>query len=231
MKHKTRIALSGAVIAIAALAAPTGLALAAGSTTVTVRVEGLNRTLLAPTAVHVRSGSVTKYGVKQGKCPDTSAQGALDAATHDRWAGKWYSSYSEYLITSVLGESYGSSSKDYWSLWVNNKFAQVGACDVQLHNGDQVLFAVEGAKTADPLGLTGPASAKAGRPFTVKVVAYSSAGKSKPLAGATVTGNGVSVKTGSGGTATITSAKAGTLVLNATDSGYIRAAPLRVRVS
>ncbi len=229
MKLKTSLTLCGAVLAL--LIVPASAAVAAGGAAVTVRVEGLRHTLLAPTVVRTHSGSITKGGAAPGKCPAGSAQGALDVAAHHDWRGTWYSSYKEYLITSILGESYNSSSSDYWSVWINDRFAQVGACDIQLHPGDQVLFAVEGAKTSYPLALSGPSTAHAGQPFTVNVVSFSSIGKRKPLAGVTVSGAGVSAATNSHGIATITPHVIGTLNLDAARSGYIRAAPLHVRVS
>ncbi len=116
-------------------------------------------------------------------------------------------------------------------MWVNDRFAQVGACDITLHRGDQVLFAVEGKKTEDPIALRAPTDARAGRPFTVEVVSYSEAGKSSPLARARVTGHGISAVTDAQGKATITAAHAGTLVLGADRAGYIRAATVPVQVS
>ena len=229
MNLNTRLALCGAVVAL--LIAPASVALATGDASVTVRVEGLTHTLLAPTVVRTHSGSITKGGASRGKCPATSAQGALDVATRQDWSGKWYVSYDEYLITSILGEGYRSNSPDYWSVWINDRFAQVGACEIKLHNRDQVLFAVEGAKTAFPLGLSGSSSAHAGQSFTVKVVWFNTAGKSEPLSRVQVTGGGLSATTNGRGIATLTPRVAGTLVLDAAHSGYIRAAPLDVRVS
>jgi Domain of unknown function (DUF4430) len=215
---------------LAAVLLSASAALAAG-TTVTVRIEGLQRTLLSASTVTTRAGSITKAGAAKGKCPATSAQGALDVATHHDWRGTWYASYGEYLITSILGESYGSKSSDYWSVWVDDRFAQIGACDIKLHRGDQVLFAVEGKKTALPIALRAPTGVRAGQPFTVEVVSFNEGGHSSPLAGARVTAAGINALTDAHGKATITAASTGTLVLAAQRTGYIRAATVRVHVS
>src|SRR4051812_39189617 len=101
MRSKCVLA-AGAALAVLVLLPPS-LAVA-GTAPVTVRVEGLKRELLAPSAVKVHTGSLTRFGAPSGKCPDTSAAGALDAATHHRWKGTWESSFGDYEITSILGE-------------------------------------------------------------------------------------------------------------------------------
>jgi len=130
-------ALAAAVTALVMVPA----ALAAAPSNVTVQVQGKGKTLLASTQVTVGNGSITKGGAPAGKCPDDSAQGALNAATHGRWSGKWYASYNEYFITTILGTS-ETSKKYYWGLYVNGAPASKGACDVKLKAGDKILFKV-----------------------------------------------------------------------------------------
>ncbi len=131
---------SAAVAAIAALVMVPA-ALAAAPETVTVQVQGKSKTLLAATSVTVATGSITKGGAPAGKCPDDSAQGALNVATHGHWSGKWYASYDEYYITAILGTS-ETGKKYYWGLYVNGALASKGACDVKLKSGDKILFKV-----------------------------------------------------------------------------------------
>ena len=230
MNLKSRIALCGAVAVVAS--APAGAALAAGGgPAVTVRVEGLSRTLLGPTVVHTHSGSITKGGAPKGKCPASSAQGALDMATHHDWSGKWYGSYDEYEIFSILGQ-YESGTHYYWDIFLNNVATSTGACEVNLHAGDQVLFAAVPASGTDyPLAIEGPSSATVGRKFNVKVVWFNAKGKAKPLAGATVSVAGKSGKSNRSGIVSLTATHAGTFAIDAARAGYIRAAPLRVRVT
>ena len=108
---------------------------------VTVRVEGVKRTLLPATVAHAESGSITKGGTPKGSCPGSSAAGYFDSATHHNWKGT-YSSGLGVEITSVLGETHTFSAKGfYWGVWVNDKFASAGLCDLKLKPGDQLLLA------------------------------------------------------------------------------------------
>ena len=86
MHRKTLVALLGAIVmAVAA----SGVALAAGSgPAVTVQIKSLNKTLLKPTTEHGQTGWITKGGTPKGKCSGNSAAGALNAATHGKWAGQ-----------------------------------------------------------------------------------------------------------------------------------------------
>jgi hypothetical protein len=138
MHRKTLIALLGAIVlAVAA----SGVALAAGSgPAVTVQIKGLNKTLLKPTAEHGEKGWITKGGTPHGKCPGASAAGALDAATHGKWAGKYYSSVGGIFVTSIDGVKPAGS--DYWSVYVNGKSSSLGVCDIKLRSGEKLLFKV-----------------------------------------------------------------------------------------
>ena len=215
---------------------------AAGGTAVTVRVEGKAKTLLPATVVHLKSGWVTRGGAPKGACSSDSAAGALDRATHHRWGGSFDPSFSDYLIDSILGEKYTSKASYYWEVFAGNVAASTGVCGIKPHRGEPLLFAaVPLTDYGDyPLAITGaPHSVAVGRSFTVKVVYYDAAGKARAIAGAALTSAGHTVTTNSRGLATVTAAKAGTLVLRATHSdtkkgghqyGYVRAGAVRVRV-
>jgi hypothetical protein len=136
-RHVSSAAVAAALAALVMVPA----ALAATPRAVIVQVQGKSKTLLAPTSVTVSSGSITKGGAPAGKCPDDSAQGALNVATHGHWSGKWYASYNEYYITAILGTS-ETGKKYYWGLYVNGALASKGACDVKLKPGDKILFKV-----------------------------------------------------------------------------------------
>jgi Domain of unknown function (DUF4430) len=139
MHRKTIAALVGALVM--ALAA-SGVALAAGTRpSVTVQIKSTSKTLLKPTVVHGEKGSVTKGGTPKGKCPGNSAAGALDAATHGKWTGKYYSSVPGIFVTSVLGVK-PSGSSSFWELVVNGKPASKGICAVKLHAGEKLLFKI-----------------------------------------------------------------------------------------
>ncbi len=138
MHRKTLIALLGAIImAVAA----SGVAFAASSgPAVSWQVKSLTKTLLKPTSEHGEKGWITKGGTPKGKCPGASAAGALDAATHGKWTGKYYSSLSDIEVTSILGVKPPSS--DFWELFVNGKPASTGVCEVKLHAGQKLLFKI-----------------------------------------------------------------------------------------
>lgn len=228
MARKQFSALFGATLVL--VLAPS-TALAAAGTTVTVRVEGKTRTLLAPATVQTHTGSITKGGAPSGACSATHAAGALDTATHHSWSGKFFSSFSDYEISTILGDTESGKSY-YWGIWIDDRFASLGACGLTLHRGDRLLFAVDSvAHHEHPLAVIAPRTARAGHAFSVKVESFSDAGIGKPLAGARVNVAGTSTVTNSHGTARFVDSHAGTLVLHADRAGYIRAAPVSVRVT
>ena len=138
MHRKTLVALLGAIImAVAA----SGVAFAASSgPAVSWQVKSLTKTLLKPTTVHGEKGWITKGGTPKGKCSGASAAGALDAATHGKWAGKYFSSLSDIEVTSILGVK--PATRTSGSLFVNGKPASTGVCEVKLHAGQKLLFKI-----------------------------------------------------------------------------------------
>ncbi len=189
---------------------------------VSVRVEGLTKTLLRAKTVQPKRGWITRYGAPSHKCAAASAQGALQLATKGRWKGSWYASYDEYFITSILGVT-ESGTKDYWEVFVDNVAASSGACEIALHKGEKLLFAAVPVTGSEyPTAISGPSAATAGKPFTVKAVLYNAKGKPHALKGATVSGGGLKATTNAKGKATLTAKKSGRLVLTASDKGEIR---------
>jgi len=145
---KVGLVLSSSLALTCGVAAPTALgsdassgahAVAAGPT-VTVQIKTLTKTLLRPTAVRGHPGWITKGGTPRGKCSASSAAGALDAATHGRWTGKYYASVPGIFITSILGVK--PTGSDYWGIFVNNRASGSGICDIHLHAGERLLFAI-----------------------------------------------------------------------------------------
>ena len=126
----------------------------------------------------------------------------------------------EYFITSILGEK--PSGSDYWTIFVNNKAASIGACDIKLARGEKILFAVTDG-SEHPSSLTAPHSAVAGQRFKVKLVGYNAAGKPHRLAHVAITANGIkSARTNRSGVATITDDSPGVVILRAKPKGYVR---------
>jgi hypothetical protein len=226
MTSRSILAVGGAALALAV--AP-GVALAGQK--VNVRIEGARHTLQAARIVQTPSGFITKFGAPAGTCPAGSALGALNVATHGRWKGKFYTSFNDFLISSVLGET-PNVKTGYWGIWVNNRYATTGACEIKLKAADHVLFAVDSVKKHEhPLGIIAPATATAGTPFTLKVVSYTDKGKATPLAGAHVRGGGLNLVSGKRGTVPVTDGTAAKLTFTATDRGYIRSAAATVNVA
>lgn len=220
LKHRQFAALGG--VAAALVLAITAPALGAGSG-ITVRVEGVKHTLLPATVAHSESGSITKAGTPKGSCPGSSGAGYVDSATHHKWNGT-YSSGLGVEITTVLGETHKFSAKGfYWGIWVNDKFASAGLCDLKLKPGDALLLApAPGSGTTYPVVLTAPAKATVGQTFSVKASYFkTSKGKAKALPGVKVTDAGA--VTDHSGNATVTVTKPGKVTLVATLKGYIRA--------
>ena len=138
MYRKTLVALLGAIV-MAVVAS--GVALAAGSgPAVTVQIKSLTKTLLKPTTEHGQTGWITKGGTPHGKCSGASAAGALDAATHGKWTGTYYSSVGGIFVTSILGVK--PTGSDFWEIVVNGKPSNSGICAIKLHSGEKLLFKI-----------------------------------------------------------------------------------------
>ena len=135
MNRNTVIALVGAIV-ICLAAAGAALAASAGPA-VKVQVKSLSRTLRT-SVVHGQTGWITRDGAPKGKCSGNSGAGALNAATHGKWAGKYYGSYGDYLVTSILGVK--PKGSDYWELLVNGKAASSGICHVELRAHETILL-------------------------------------------------------------------------------------------
>jgi hypothetical protein len=211
---------------------------AAGPANVTVRVEGTGDTLVPRTTVRTTTTPVNKDGQAGHTCTGTSVAGALDVATGGAWTATWSNSL-KYFVTGIKGES--PSGTDFFSLWINGRESQLGVCDAELQEGDDVLFFVARCVAGPPpdyacqnppvlpLVLTAPAGVTAGEPVTVRVTELAPNGIASPVAGATVSGGGVTAMTGADGAATlrlITDA-----ALRATKEGRARSATEVVRVT
>jgi len=231
--HRLSGAFAGALLLLlcSAAAAP-----AAAPAPVTFRAEGQAQTRVPLTHLTTRAGTFTKDG---NSCSATSAGGALEQATRGNWSGTYSSSFKDFLVQTIVGETH-SGDPDFWTLWVNNKFSQTGLCSTELQPGDDVLFFVDRCENAQPpdytcqnppvlpLGVNSPSRARRGTSFTVTVVKYSPDGTPKPTAGATVTGGQSPVTSGSDGRATVTLDHTGTSTLFATQSGAVKSAPAPV---
>jgi hypothetical protein len=146
---KVVVVFTGTVVLAIGLLAPAvvgahavaGARAASVGPAVTVQIKTMKKTLLAPKKVHGGKGSITKGGTPSGKCPASSAAGALNAATHGRWTGKYFKSVGGIFITSILGVKPPAHS-DFWSVFVNGKSSSKGICDIKLRAGQRLLFKI-----------------------------------------------------------------------------------------
>jgi hypothetical protein len=224
--HRRLLAVCAIALAVVACAVP--VARAGTPATVSVRIEGQDRTLLPSTTV---TTSNTPAPVSGGNTSGTTAAAAIDLATGGNWDRQCFTQ-------QLMGESHTFANNDYWAFWINNRFStDKGICDYELGPGDQVLMLVDVSDqnfnpTVTPLALRDvPAHANAGVPFTATVVHYTFDGAAEPVSGATVSGGGVSATSDAGGTATLTAPTAGALSLKAEKGGFARSASADVCVS
>ena len=87
-----------------------------------------------------------------------------------------------------IGKS-ATTKKLSWYLKVNHENPNKGGEKVKLHEGDEVLWALEPYPYPDELSLVAPHEAEPNKPFTVSVFSYDDKGKKAPAVGATVTGS------------------------------------------
>jgi hypothetical protein len=212
--------------------AVTPAALAAGPT-VNVRVEGENGTLLERTRVTLSGEPVPG----NTGCDGDSAGAAIEAAV----GGNWDRAPGGFSNT-ILGETHDFSRSDYWAEWLDGGSGYKrggGICTDDVKDGDEVLMLVdvppygEGSTTEIPLSLRGLlAQVATGTEVTVTVVGARTTtqygdpgdGTDSPVAGATVSGGGVSAVSGADGRATLSFDKAGTVTLKAAKAGDVPSA-------
>jgi hypothetical protein len=223
-RHIATLAATSVLVLLTA-SAP---AIAGTPATVSVRVEGATSTLLQLTTVTTN----TTPTPPPGNCPGTTAAGALQLATEGNWDHEAY-------IQSILGETHEWTMADprYWALWIDDKYAEEGACTLQMHEGDRLLFLVDRATapeytpTVFPLELTGaPTEITQGESATVTVSKYSTAGVSSAASGVSVKGGEAAVTTNASGQATVKFNTLGTAHLRGTKSGFAPTASVAVCV-
>ena len=235
---KTVLAAGALVLALAssALAAPAN---------VSVRVEGLETTLVPRTALATTDVPVAKDGDPERSCTGTSAIGALEAATAGDWAGPWFDGFGQ-SIDVIKGESHPFDSEAdrnyYWTFWNNYEYQNLGACSTELQEGDEVLFSLGcfgDCGSFTPLRLSLPGTAAPGQEVAATVTEYVlncddqnvCATAAQPAAGATVSAGGATLTTGGDGIARFTPADRGPHAVRATKDGYIPTATETVCVT
>lgn len=207
---------------------------AASGTPVSIRIEGMKRTLLAETTLKVKARSIDPDGKPADTCEGDTAAAALQLATKGKWtAGAYYSGLG-YSVAGLFGESYPFTSDYYWSFWVDGKVATTGICGATLHPGEKLLFFPQCSKESaaecpdglfDPpvLQIGAPKHARADSTITVTVSSLNNlTGKAAPGAGVKLKLGKRTVTTNAAGKARLRLAKAGKAQIFATATGAIR---------
>jgi hypothetical protein len=228
MTNRIRGAHTAALVVIAT-AAP---AAAADPVSVNLRVEGQSQTIFDG-AVTTDGHQITTPSGGTHPCDGTNngahpspvptATAALDDGARLNnltWDADWFPTFNDFIVKRVAGEA--ATSSQFWGYAVNFKFAQVGGCQMRVHQGNEVLWIFDAFNKAHVLKLAGPSSATTGAPFTVTVTD----GDGTPLSGATVGG----VQTGADGKATLSFAEAGVHRLKAERADSVRSNSLTVCV-
>jgi hypothetical protein len=187
MKHRSAAGLAGLVLALLfATPAP-----ASGPATVKVRVEGATSTIYEGVvttdgrSITMGSGPAFGGGTYGGgtelcnglnnnneghySAPGGTPTTALDDAARTgafTWYGPFDSSFDDFFVATIGGE--GTLDGPYWDVRTNGVSNQLGGCQIELANGDDVLYAID-AFGKPALKLTGPATAAPGTPFPVSV--------------------------------------------------------------
>lgn len=185
----------------ACLACPTAVAAAGPSAVVEMRIEGRTGTLFegpVRTEGHdVRAGSDSTertcdgtndgHDATPGPTPTAAAADAM-ALDSESFDGRWEAGFEDYLITRWASEAAGEGES--WSLFDNDALTNVGGCQIELHEGAQVLWKL-GFPTAKAVLLLAPrattsgappltARAEPGVPFEAEVLAYHPKSESEP---------------------------------------------------
>ncbi len=169
----------------------------AAPTLVNVRIEGKSETLFEGpiwTEGHdVEASSDTQErpcnGINpvdpQNKTPGatpTAASADAMSLIGETFDGQWYPGYDDYFITRWGPDEQDPVEAAYWGILVNDVFTNVGGCQYELHENDEVLWVYDAFKERAnlalfPVGDTASrplftATAQLDRPFAVQVEAY-----------------------------------------------------------
>ena len=128
-----------------------------------------------------------------------------------------------------IGGVEASSGQNFWYFKANHQESTIGADQLEIRDGDEVLFYLSPDNYPNPnpaeLELQAPPGAVAGQPFTVSVVehkcvtdqtTFETTCASGPAAGATVSGGDAPATTGADGTAQVSAGSVGKVSLAAT---------------
>jgi hypothetical protein len=214
-----------AAVLAASVALVAAAPVVAAPVTVNLRIEGATKTHFeGPVTTDVKTvrgelcdgtqdpSNTTPAPTMQGALDDASLTGALT------WEGAWDPGYQDFFVTKINDEDTPSDFSQSWALLQNWKYTPGGGCHMQVHQGDELLFAFTDY-VKQFLQLTGaPTRAATGESFQVTVNRQDGNGTSVPEPGASV----AATTTDATGHATVSFADAGTHTFKATSANTIR---------
>jgi hypothetical protein len=179
----------------------------AAPTNANVRIEGKERTLFegsVPVSIkRIKASSDTEErdcdginaldpeNVVPAATPTLASAEAMESIG-ETFDGQWYGSFDDYFITRWGPESQDISAGAYWGILVNEVYTNVGGCQYQLSDGDEVLWIWDAFKGRPTLVLypeeahysEGPRPttviAAPGQPVPVEVLAFPDNGEGVP---------------------------------------------------
>jgi len=219
-----------------ALALSLPAAVSAAPTAVDVRIEGKTSTIFdAPvttdgkTVSTATGGSHTCDGTNGGANPSAGATPitALDDAAAKggfTWDGTWYDSFNDYTADRIGPDAANLVTFQFWGLFINESYAEVGGCQFRVNSGDEVLWAYDAyARQQGVLSLSGDGATQPGVPAAVRVT---KARVGSPVEGAVIG----SETTVADGTALLAFAEPGLYRLKAEHPQYVRSRALTICV-
>lgn len=183
--------LAACVAALTVTTISCGVA-AAAPTTVNVRIEGRSETLFeGPVATEphgVRASSDTIPAGSLRRCdginvndPQNTVPGVTPTAVSadamaligETFDGRWYKQYEDYFVLRFGPDAEDLATEADWGILVNNTFTNVGGCQYQLGDDDEVLWIYDAFKNRPELALFPEAAGYSSgpRPQTVTGVA------------------------------------------------------------
>jgi hypothetical protein len=204
-RQPSGLVVAVAVLVSASLALATGFTTTAGASTgkvpVTVRAVTWKGEILFDR--EVRAGTTRVPTSRRATClggtpsngsvtvPGATALGALQQAAQARKPRL------PLLLTNAFDFGLGvcgignrvAAGEQWWELTVNHRPSTLGGEGTKLEPGDEVLWYLSetfNETSPDELHLVAPETAVAGRPFTVRVLAYNDRGRPRPVEGARV---------------------------------------------
>jgi Domain of unknown function (DUF4430) len=199
------IVSSLAVLALMPAAALTASVAEAAPTTINVRIEGRSETIFEGPVLteghDIKASSDTQErpcdGTNNAQHPlpgPTPTAASVDAMSiiGETFDGQWYPGFDDYFITRWGPDEQDPAEAAYWGLLVNDVFTNVGGCQYELHENDEVLWVYDAFEDRPTLALF-PAGdtdsrppltaiAQLGQPFEVQVDQYSDNTEDNPPA-------------------------------------------------